>query len=91
MPSEPDAGVPAAEAVAGSSASPEKVHREKKRRLGVDPQLILSTEGRSKRRRTPSPPPDTKQQVEHDPKDPERAAKVGLQIYTKILGMHDTE
>ncbi len=64
----------------------------KKRRLfGVDPSLILSEE-RSKRRRTPSPEPegDEKQAV-LDPKDPERAKQLGMQVYRRIMETEDSE
>lgn len=69
------------------STSPEKPAR--KRRLDVNPELILSTEGRSKRRRTPSPGPQTKD--DPDPKDPSRAKQLGLQLYSKISAMRESE
>lgn len=69
------------------STSPEKPAR--KRRLDVNPELILSTEGRSKRRRTPSPGPQTKE--DPDPKDPARAKQLGLQLYNKISAMRESE
>lgn len=67
----------------------------KKRLLGVDPSLIIS-DGRSKRRRTPSPQPeaDVKKESggsELDPKDPEKAAALGSEIYRKIIDMKDKE
>lgn len=74
-------------AAAPGSMSPEKPAR--KRRLDVNPELILSTEGRSKRRRTPSPAPQPKD--DPDPKDPERAKQLGTQLYNKISSMRDTE
>lgn len=63
----------------------------RKRRLGVDPTLIISEE-RSKRRRTPSPEAeeDSKAAV-FDPKDPVRAKLLGMQIYRKIMDSTDTE
>lgn len=72
---------------AAGSSSPEK--RARKRRLDVNPELILSTEGRSKRRRTPSPDPQAKD--DPDPKDAERAKHLGLQLYHKISAMRDSE
>lgn len=89
-PAPPPSEPPAATAAHTDSASPDKPAREKKRRLDVNPQLILS-EGRSKRRRTPSPPPAAKQLVDSDPKDPERASQLGLQLYNKIMAMRDVE
>lgn len=67
----------------------------KKRTLGVDPSLIIS-DGRSKRRKTPTPQPETdvkKEQggVDRDPKDPERAASLGSEIYKKVVDMKDKE
>jgi hypothetical protein len=63
----------------------------KKRRLGVDPSLIISEE-RSKRRRTPTPEPEQDDKdVVHDPKDPQRAKELGLQIYQKIMDAKDSE
>ncbi|GMK54604.1 hypothetical protein CspeluHIS016_0111900 [Cutaneotrichosporon spelunceum] len=67
------------------AASPDKPQR--KRRLDVNPSLILSTEGRSKRRRTPSPLVETK--PETDPRDAERAKHLGLALYNKIMAMRD--
>lgn len=84
---EQPAGTPAAQGQ--GSASPDKPAR--KRRLDVNPELILSTEGRSKRRRTPSPEPQPQVEPEPDPKDAERAKHLGLQLYHKILAMRDTE
>jgi hypothetical protein len=71
---------------AAAAASPDKPQR--KRRLDVNPSLILSTEGRSKRRRTPSPLPDIKAEV--DPKDAERAKHLGLALYNKIMALRDS-
>jgi hypothetical protein len=69
----------------------EQQPRVKKRRLGVDPSLIISEE-RSKRRRTPTPEAehDDKDGV-HDPKDPARAKELGLQIFKKIMDSKDPE
>lgn len=67
-------------------ASPDKPQR--KRRLDVNPSLILSTEGRSKRRRTPSPLPDIKHET--DPKDAERAKHLGLALYSKVMALRDS-
>lgn len=67
-------------------ASPDKPQR--KRRLDVNPSLILNTEGRSKRRRTPSPLPDVQPEV--DPKDVERAKHLGLSLYSKIMALRDS-
>lgn len=61
--------------------------RVKKRRLGVDPSLIIS-DGRSKRRRTPSPEPEVKNEPgggANDPKDAARATTLGRDIYQKIM------
>jgi hypothetical protein len=58
----------------------------KKRRLGVDPSLIIS-DGRSKRRRTPTPEPEEtagKEEV-NDPKDKARAQALGRDIYNEIM------
>ncbi|BEI81463.1 hypothetical protein CcaverHIS002_0206230 [Cutaneotrichosporon cavernicola] len=68
------------------AASSDKPQR--KRRLDVNPSLILSTEGRSKRRRTPSPLPET--EPEMDPRDAERAKHLGLALYSKIMGLRDS-
>lgn len=69
--------------------------RVKKKRLGVDPSLIIS-DGRSKRRKTPTLTPETDVKKEdgsgeRDPKDPERAATLGREIYQKMLDMKDKE
>ena len=69
--------------------------RVKKKRLGVDPSLIIS-DGRSKRRKTPTPTPETDVKKEdgagdRDPKDTERANTLGREIYQKILGLTDKE
>jgi hypothetical protein len=73
--------------------------RQPKRRLGVDPSLILS-EGRSKRRKTPTPVPDEAKdkgeegkdaQGEEDPRDTVRARKLGLELVAKIMKQTDSE
>lgn len=74
------------EAAPAASASPDKPQR--KRRLDVNPSLILSTEGRSKRRRTPTPPPGGGK-AGADPKEVERAKTLGMVIYNKIMNLHD--
>lgn len=71
----------------GSSA------RVRKRRLDVNPNLILS-DGRSKRRKTPTPEPGAKDVDEdgvYDPKDPDRAQQLGNLIYGKIMGTSSSE
>ena len=60
---------------------------------GVDPSAILS-EGRSKRRKTPTPEPEDKagnKNNGNDPKDKERAKRLGMEIYNKIMGQKDRE
>ena len=69
--------------------------RLKKKRLGVDPSLIIS-DGRSKRRKTPTLTPETEVKkddglAERDPKDVERATALGREIYQKIFDMKDKE
>jgi len=66
--------------------------RTKKKRLGVDPSLILS-DGRSKRRKSPTPEADEKmgEGGGNDPKDPARAKTLGYQIYNKIMTMKSAE
>lgn len=69
--------------------------RVKKKRLGVDPSLIISN-GRSKRHKTPTPTPgvDVKKEVgagDLDPKDSGKAAEAGREIYQKVLAMKDKE
>ena len=72
--------------------SSEPAPRMKKRRLlGVDPSLIISEE-RSKRRKTPTPEAEADEKdVVRDPKDPERAKQLGLQIYGKVMESRDPE
>nr|ODN89897.1 hypothetical protein L203_01814 [Cryptococcus depauperatus CBS 7841] len=62
-----------------------------KRRLGVDPSLIISESGRSRRRRSPSPQSAQQQSNNPDPKDPARAKELGLIIYEKIMAEKDKE
>lgn len=62
---------------------------KKRTLLGVDPSLIIS-DGRSKRRKTPSPEPvpdptAVKAEPEKDVKDKVRAASLGREIYKKIM------
>lgn len=65
---------------------PPSDQKVKKKRLGVDPSLIIAEGGRSKRRRTPSPQPEQqKEQVNLDPKDSARARELGMVIYEKIM------
>lgn len=70
--------------------------RMRKRRLDVNPNLIISEE-RSKRRRTPSHEPEdrkpngTKDDDAADPKDPERAKALGDELVKKILDTKDSE
>lgn len=68
--------------------------RVKKKRLGVDPSLIIS-DGRSKRRKTPDETPemeDKKEQgLDRDPKDAEKAAQVGRELYQKLVATTDKE
>lgn len=92
-----DASTGNAQTTPGPDASEQQQHddaeptgRRGKKRLGVDPSLILS-EGRSKRRRTPSPDPEDGHDEHdgggsHDPKDPERAKRLGYGIYNRIMG-----
>lgn len=65
--------------------------RAKKKRLGVDPSLIIAEGGRSKRRRTPSPQPEQKEQVNTDPRDSARAKELGMVIYERIMGSKTKE
>lgn len=65
--------------------------RVKKKRLGVDPSLIIAEGGRSKRRRTPSPQPEQKEQVNTDPRDSARAKELGMVIYERIMGSKTKE
>ncbi|WVQ63277.1 uncharacterized protein L199_001428 [Kwoniella botswanensis] len=68
------------------------------KRLGVDPNLILSDGGgRPKRRRTQSQEPEQSHghgvtvADERDPKDPVRAKELGYVIYRKIMDAKSTE
>jgi hypothetical protein len=67
----------------------------RKKRMGVDPSLIIS-DGRSKRRRTPTPEPApaaataaVKSEAEKDPKDKARATSLGREVYKKVLASVD--
>ncbi|KAK4687188.1 hypothetical protein P7C73_g2928, partial [Tremellales sp. Uapishka_1] len=68
--------------------------KQRRRRMGVDPSLILS-EGRSKRRKTPTPPPagedEAEAKGENDPKDPARAKLLGGQIMKQIMEQKDKD
>lgn len=78
---EPDAeGANTSADAEGSSAAP--AQRVRKKRLGVDPSLIISEE-RSKRRRSPSP--SAAKQEDPDSKDPARAAALGREIMRRIM------
>lgn len=67
------------------SSSPDK--RGRKRKLDVNPDLILATEGRTRRRRTPSPVPEVKK--EPDPHEVERVKTLGTQLVNRIMAMND--
>lgn len=74
---------------AGSPDPNAPPQRGKKRRLlGVDPSLIIS-DGRSKRRKSPTPEPSdsavTKVEAGKDPKDKARALSLGREIYKKVV------
>jgi hypothetical protein len=87
----------ATSAAQGTEHDDEEEHEEdasgrrvrKRRPLGVDPSLIIS-DGRSKRRRTPSPAP-VKKEDEVDPRDVERAVLLGREIFDKIMASKDSE
>lgn len=66
--------------------------KTKKKRLGVDPSLIIS-DGRSKRRKSPTPEAEEEmgRGGGNDPKDPARAKTLGYQIYNKIMTMKSAE
>ncbi|ORX41076.1 Bromodomain-containing protein [Kockovaella imperatae] len=67
--------------------------RSKKRRnlRGVDPSLIISQD-RSKRRKTPTPEPEARDSKDAvDPKDKDRAKRLGMEIYEKIMASKDKE
>lgn len=79
----------------GTDATGTNGARIRKRRLDVDATLILS-DGRSKRRKTPSVEPEDKKEnvLEdgvYDPKDPTRAKTLGLKLYNKLLKAKATE
>ncbi|WVQ85899.1 hypothetical protein IAT38_008067 [Cryptococcus sp. DSM 104549] len=76
---------------ASASADPDTPsERTKKKRLDVNPSLIINTEGgRSKRRRSPSPTraaaaAAVAEEDELDPKNPVRAKELGMKIYNII-------
>ena len=79
---------------AEASGTGETGKGKKRRHLtGVDPSAILS-EGRSKRRKTPTPEPEDKlgsKDHAQDPKDKERAKRLGMEIYNKIIAQKDRE
>lgn len=81
---------PAAEHPADPAAPPSD-QRAKKKRLGVDPSLIIAEGGRSKRRRTPSPQPEQQEHVDPDPRDSARAKELGMVIYERIMGSKTKE
>ncbi|WVQ95513.1 hypothetical protein IAU59_002610 [Kwoniella sp. CBS 9459] len=66
----------------------------RKKRLDVNPSLIIS-DGRSKRRRTPSPQPENAHEnageSDKDPKDPQRAKELGYVIYRRIMDSKDPD
>lgn len=63
---------------------------KRKRPLGVDPSLIISSE-RTKRRRSPTPEVEVKEEAGVDPKDKERAKALGMAIYRKIMDSTGSE
>ncbi|WVR08581.1 hypothetical protein IAU60_005636 [Kwoniella sp. DSM 27419] len=74
-----------------STPDPSSAARMKKKRLGVDPSLIISEE-RSKRRKSPSPTPgEHAAGQDRDPRDPVRAKELGSVIYKRILGSRDQD
>ena len=81
---------PAKGSEAGGDDGDASQPRQKKRRLGVDPSLILADTGRSRRRKTPTPGPEDGK-VDLDPKDPKRATELGRQIYDRIMASKDAE
>jgi hypothetical protein len=73
----------------------EQEQGRRRKRIDVDASLIIS-DGRSKRRRTPSPVPEPEVKVKKeedplDPKDPERAATLGKELYQKLMNTKDKE
>lgn len=85
----PEKGTATPEAAGTTNTTPQP--RVRKKRLGVDPSLIIS-EDRPKRRKTPTPEPVVEDEPEVvDPKDPERATRLGLEVYQKIMDKKDSE
>jgi hypothetical protein len=76
------------------SADGDRETVKRRKRIDVDASLIIS-DGRSKRRRTPTPPPEEekvkKEEDPLDPKDPERAAGLGQELYDKLANIKDKE
>ena len=67
------------------------VKRGKRVLKGLDSSLILSTD-RSKRRRTPTPEPaDESKDDVLDPQDRERAKRLGMEMYRKIMAQRDKQ
>ncbi|WVQ70702.1 hypothetical protein IAR50_000224 [Cryptococcus sp. DSM 104548] len=69
------------------SASTPADSRSRKRRLDVNPSLIIDADGgRPKRRRSPSPRAEKQEEIaDADPKDPARAKELGMRIWQKIM------
>jgi hypothetical protein len=70
-------------------------HIKRRKRIDVDASLIIS-DGRSKRRKTPTPQPEEEVKVKKeddplDPKDAERATKLGKELYDKLNAVKDKE
>jgi hypothetical protein len=70
-------------------------HIKRRKRIDVDASLIIS-DGRSKRRKTPTPQPEEETKVKKeedqlDPKDAERATKLGKELYEKLDKVKDKE
>ena len=80
------------EALAGASPESGNIQaKTRRRRLGVDPSLIIS-EDRSKRRRTPSPEADDDDKdAVHDPQDAQTVKHLGMQIFQKIMDSKDSK
>ncbi|OCF31781.1 hypothetical protein I316_06588 [Kwoniella heveanensis BCC8398] len=75
----------------GSTSDSQQQPKVRKKRLGVDPSLIIS-DGRPKRRRTPSPQPENAEtEMDKDPKDPQRAKELGYVIYRRIMDSKDPD
>jgi hypothetical protein len=76
-------------------ANTEADHIKRRKRIDVDASLIIS-DGRSKRRKTPTPQPEEETKVKKeedqlDPKDAERATKLGKELYEKLDKVKDKE